>query len=260
MRSKKQAILLVLIFSFLWFNSCSDKASHDDEVTVWVQLDVTEIRESRYKIGDPPITGVFTDEINFTRYGFYTFSRSKSGHFQALPGMASSVKMPETLNLTIQSTHPCQDSQSLVIGGTATRFLNGRVHAASGWIKAMPAGGSRMILHLLPTEIMDVDVLRCDIQDCQNGFGFPHTTIGEDPNATEEDEYGYEIVYGYDLAEVDFNTLKEIAKGGEIPLTIPISIQDENVEDFEDPPGYPASITIIYRVNGWIGPVPGDDI
>jgi hypothetical protein len=260
MRSKKQAFLFILGFSFLWFNSCTDAASQDDEVTVWVQLDISEITESRYKIGDQPITGVFTDEIHFTRYGFYTFSRSRSVQFQAMPGMASSVKMPETLNLTIQSTHPCVDSQGLVIGGNASRFLNGRVHPASGWIKAMPAGGSRMVLHLLPTEILDVDVLECDTQDCQNGFGFSYTTIGEDPNATEEDEYGYEIVYGYDLTEVDFNTLKEIAKGGEIPLTIPITIQDINVKDFEDPPGYPASITVTYRVNGWIGPVPGDDI
>lgn len=256
MRSNVQAFLFLLVFSVVWFYSCTDAASQDDEVTVYIQLDISSLHEEKYNE-----TGNFVTDISLTRYGFYTFTRLNNGSFQAVPGMSSSVKMPETLNLAIQQTHPCQDGQSLVIG-TASRALNGRVHQASGWIKANSAGGNRMVLHLLPTEIVDYDTLECTNHDCNNGFSlYRLNTIGEDRDAYEEDEDGYQIVYGYDLTEIDFDTLREIAKGGELPLTIPISIHKTYRLDYPNPsPGDIAQELVTFRVNGFISQVPTGDI
>lgn len=260
MEKKTNAYLFIVLLPFFWFLSCSD-AESQDEVIVWVQLDVTHIYENQFKLGDPPVTGNFVTEVSFTRYGFYTITRHGDGEFMALPGMGSSVKMPETLNLGIQQSHPCQDGQSLVIGH-ASKALNGRVHPASGWIEAKASGKNRLRLHLLPTEITDVDHFECTTQYCNNGFGFSYGmgNIGWDREASEEeDEYGYVENFGYDLIELDFQLLKDIAEGGELTLAIPISIHEVYQHDYEDPPGYAAREMITYRVNGVISKVPSHD-
>jgi len=259
MEKTSNAYLFIILFPFFWVLSCSD-AESQDEVVVWVQLDITHIYENQLKLGYPPTTGNFVTEVSFTRYGFYTITRYGDGEFMALPGMGSPVKMPETLNLSIQQSHPCQDGQSLVIGH-ASKGLTGRVHPASGWIQANAAGKNRLTLHLLPTEITDVDHFECTTQYCNNGFGFGYGmgTIGWDRDATREDEYGYEEEFGYDLIELDFQLLKDIAEGGELTLAIPISIQDMYQYDYEDPPGYAAKELVTYRVNGVISRVPSEE-
>ncbi len=237
--------------------------SGQDEAIVWVNLDISNLHEEIIVAGDPPVKASITTDINFTIYGFYTLTRQGGGTgYLAMPGRGTSRRMPQVMGLSIRQSHPCQDDQALIIGRETRTLTSGRVRP--GWIRVEDAGGGRIRLQLTPSDIEDVETVECSRQGCYNLFGVPSHIrglgrIGEDPEASIEDEHGYVEDFGYDLIELDWNTLKEISKGGELPLTIPIEIEKSFSQDHTDTwqvGGDPVQEIITYRVRGWIGAQP----
>jgi hypothetical protein len=238
-------------------------ADAQEEVAVWVELEVTSLYENQFKAGDPPVTVRLTNEVSFTRSDVWTIARLKGARemYHIFPGRVRGQRMPDVNNLSVRQSHPCQDGQGLLIG-RETRQLSARVHPASGWIRVEGAGAGKVRLHLLPTTIDNVEHIDCPKQNCQNGpFGGDRPflgwgRIGENPSATTTDENGYETVYGFDIAVMEWSTLKGIAENSELPLAFPINVEDVQQKDYEDPPGYPARETVTYQVRGSISPAP----
>ncbi len=255
--------LKVFIPAFVFFFTCfiNKNGIAQDEAVVWVQLKVTNVHERHFLAGEPPAKVGYNTETSFTIYGFYTFNQLNVGttiHYMAYPGMGSSGRMPQVMDLSIIQSHPCQDGQSLVID-KKTAAIPAEIRP--GWIRAITAGNGRIKLQLEPSEI-DAEMLECSNPDCVNGFGFEYgeNIIGCDRAASVEDDDGYEEYFGYDLIELEYKLLKEIAAGsGEVLLTIPVSI--EKVYNYEeDTPTGPESGIITYRVDGWIGAPPSDEL
>lgn len=233
-------ILLILLISLDNFGN--------DELTLWIQLEINNLHEKQFKLEPGPQTVRRTTEISFIRYGFYTFKRTGSEPdyiFTISPGKTGA----QGDDLSIRQTHPCQDGQSLLIG-RETRGLSGRIHPASGGLMAESIGGNRMKLYLMPSRIVDVDTTVCGVNDCGNLFGLMHgeNIIGRDLEASEEGE----LDLGYVLTELDWNTLESIYEGGELTLAIPVEIEKTYTDEYEDPPGYSAIETVVYKVKGSI--------
>ena len=138
--------------------------------------------------------------------------------------------------------------------GRQTVHPGARVHPALGEIKLEAAPGGRVRILLMPSQI-EVDHLECPREYCNAGFFGGSLKIGENPATTVENRHGHQGVGGYELAVFDWASLKALTQGGELPLVLPLEAADELVEDYQDPPGYPARITRTYRVRGTIGPL-----
>lgn len=227
-----------------------------DRVEVWVEFDIFYLNEDSFMAGDPPQTVRTTLDISFRRSGVWTFARMKDrfgGGYRAFPGRLPKTEFPSVSNVAVTASHPCQDGQGFVIGRETVHPAS-KVHPALGGIELKEARGGRVGIHLTPSQI-DVDAVVCSRQDCNAGFASGWITIGENPETTVEDEHGYEEVGGYELGVFDWNSLKSVAKAGELELTLPLAADDVRQEDYEDPPGYPARLLETYRVKGWIGPI-----
>jgi len=227
-----------------------------DKVEVWVELNVSYMKEERFKAGDPPATVRSTFEISFRKAGVWTFVLMKEkfgGRYQAFPGILPKTEWPSVSNVAVSASHPCQDGEGSLIG-QETVHPPTEVNPALGEIKLIALPGGKMRINLMPSHI-DVEYVECPNPKCNAGFPEGWITIGENPATTVEDEHGSEIPGGYELGVFDWNSLKAVAKGGELELTLPLAADDVQREDYEDPPGYPASTVETYSVKGWIGPV-----
>ena len=230
-----------------------------DKVEVWVELDVSNLNEHRFTAGYPPRTVRSTTDISFRRAGVWTFARLKpkfGGGYRAFPGRLPKTEFPSVSNVAVTASHPCQDGEGQVIG-RETVHPTAKVHPALGGIQLFAAPGGRVRIHLMPSQI-DVDHVECSHENCNAGFASGWITLGENPETTVEDEDGYEEVGGYDLGEYDWDSLKALAKGGELELTLPLAAEGVQREDYEDPPGYAASNVETYHVKGWIRPLAQD--
>lgn len=227
-----------------------------DKVEVWVELDISNLNEHRFTAGYPPQTVRSTTDISFRRAGVWTLARLKpkfGGGYRAFPGRLPKTEFPSVSKVAVTASHPCQDGEGSVIG-RETVHPSAKVHSALGGIELKAVPGGRVRIHLMPSQI-DVDQVQCSRQDCNSGFAGGWITIGENPETTVEDEDGYEEIDGHDLGVFDWESLKAVAKGGELELTLPLSAEGVQREDYEDPPGYAASNVETYRVKGWIGPI-----
>jgi hypothetical protein len=256
----KSAIVLFGLFSaFILF---SHTTFSQDQVVVWMHLDMSATHENYWIAGNPSTTVNSVAEISFKRYGFYTITRIQVGNniqYMAVPGRNMSGRMPQVTDISVIMSHPCVDGEGSLIG-RETRNIPARIEPSSGTLVVSPAANNRLTIHLTPT-VIDAEMLECTNPNCQNGFGFEYgeNVVGEDRDSSIEDEYGSELVLGYDLLETDFKLLKEIAEGkGDIPLTIPVSIE-KVWRDEQDTPTGPESRIFTYRVNGWIGGTPRDE-
>ena len=230
-----------------------------DKVEVWVELNIFNLNEHSFVAGYPSQTVRSTTDISFRRAGAWTFARLKpkfGGGYRAFPGRLPKTEFPSVSNVAVTASHPCQDGEGQVIG-RETVHPSAKVHPALGGIQLFAAPGGRVRIHLMPSQI-DVDHVECSRQYCNAGFASGWITIGENPETAVEDEDGYEEVGGYDLGEYDWDSLKALAKGGELELTLPLAAEGVQREDYEDPPGYAASNVETYRVKGWIGPLAQD--
>ncbi|MFW5760570.1 MAG: hypothetical protein ACOCXH_06290 [Cyclobacteriaceae bacterium] len=127
-------------------------------------------------------------------------------------------------------------------------------------IKAMAAENGKVKIQFVPVEI-DAEMLDCTNPDCVNGFGFEYgeNIVGQNHNLQEEDEDGYMEVLGYDLITVDFKLLQELAANNkELPLTIPVSINQDYRNEESTPTG-PEGKICTFRVTGWIGQIKNDE-
>ena len=252
----------------------STTVTSQDQAEVWIQLNVTALHEEYFLAGDPATRVNYSTDIGFTHYGFYTFSRfsTPTGYqYMALPGRGTTGRTPQVMDISVIQTHPCMDGQSLLIG-RETRKIPARILPGTIGLVVKPVGSERIAIQLSPVEI-DADMLECSNPDCMNGFGFSYgdNVVGLDRSTYGEDDFDYEDyednddyedieeATGYDLIELDYNLLKKIAAGGgEIPLTIPISV-DKVYEKEEDTPTGPVSTVYTFRVEGWIGAVPAGE-
>jgi hypothetical protein len=160
---------------------------------------------------------------------------------------------PRTLvpTLKVIQTHPCQDGQSLIIG-RAEKEIPAELYKVRVALGVKPSGQDRVSIQFWPVEI-NLEASDCSHAHCVNGFGFNGIyDIGEDPASAVEDEDGYEEISGYELLAVDFQLLRKLGAGGEIPLTIPISINKAHKEVHDTPTG-PVELVYNFRVTGWIG-------
>ncbi len=258
MKTKLQTVFPAVLF-VLSFITFSTVATSQEQAEVWVYLDVTATHEEYFLAGDPPSRVNYSTEIAFTHYGFYMFNRFKVGNgyqYMAIPGRGGSGRTPQVTGISVIQSHPCMDGQSLVIG-KETRNIPADILAGTIGLTVKPADKERLSIQLSPVEL-DAEMLECSNPDCMNGFGFSYgdNVVGLDRASQTEDEYGYEEVSGYDMVSVDFSLLQEIAAGtGEIPLTIPISVE-KIYRNEEDTPTGPVEKIYTFRVNGWIGAPP----
>ena len=226
----------------------------EEQVVLKVDLYVSNHLENHFKAGDPPVSAWNSLEISFQESGVWTFARVKEqfgGGYYAFPGVLPDYQDPVTSNLHISAIHTCRDQQGFILG-RETRKLYGKILPGSGGFDLSCEGYGKVAINLMPTRI-DIDVVECDIEHCIEGFSRSSVTIGENPEKTIEDEHGYQIVRGFDIAVVDWETLKAVAEGGEFPLSIPFDIDQEQRHEYEDPPGYPAHSIETYKVSGGIG-------
>lgn len=270
MTKDKDSFLPVLVLTWIFLAGIGGSglgpraglmADVQEEVTVWVDFEVTSLYEHQFKAGDPPVTVRLTNEVNFSRSDLLTIARLKGPGQMYRASPSHAMRFPEVKNLSVRQSHPCQDDQGLLIGREA-RQLSARVHPASGWIRVEAAGGGKVRLHLLPTIIDNVEHIDCPKENCQNGpFGGDRPflgwgRIGENPSATTTDENGYETVYGFDIAVIDWSTLKGLAESSELPLAFPIGVDDVYQNDSQDHLGQPERESVTYQVRGTIGPAP----
>jgi len=224
MKAKPKTVIQAIFFCSLILICIS--ATSQDKAEVRIHLNVEAIFEEHFLAGDPPKRVNTTSDISFTHSELYTISRIKTGgnsQYMAVRNLDSSGPRDLVPNLKVIQTHPCQDGQSLLIG------------------------------QFWPVEI-DLEASDCSNSQCVNGFGFNGIyEIGADPESSMEDEDGYEEISGYELLEVDFQLLRNLGTGsGDIPLTIPISIDKAHNEIHETPTG-PVELVYNFRVTGWIG-------
>ena len=183
---KPALTVLFYISAFLLFNTTSFS---QEQVVIWVQLDVSATHESYRIAGDPGTRVNSTTEISFKRYGFYTINRMKdrnNNHYFVIPGRENSGRMPEVMNLSVVMTHPCVDGEGSLIG-KETRNIPAQIEPPSGTIAILPLDNDQIKLHLYPT-VIDAEMLECTKPNCQNGFNFEYgeNVIGEDRDPTVE--------------------------------------------------------------------------
>jgi hypothetical protein len=247
----KQAVLLIIPVIFF-----TVAATSQEQAEVWIHLDVESLHEHHFLGGDPPASVSLSTEISFTHSGYYTISAFKVGthyHYMAIPRQDPPGQKQRLTGLSMVQSHPCMDNQGFLIGNRI-RSLPAEVNQSSVAIEIKPAGKERVKIQLYPVEVY-AETEECPNPDCLNGFGFSHI-VGQDWESEEEDEYGYIETSGYDLAEVEYMLLKELGTG-EIPLTIPVSVEKIYKVD-EDTPTGPESNVYRFRVTGWIGAQPGE--
>ncbi len=249
MKNKPKTIIPAILFCSLIFICIS--ATPQDKAEVWVHMNVEALYEEHFLAGDPPKRVNTTSDIRFTHSGSYTINRIGS-HYMVVQNFDASGPRALVPGLKVIQSHPCQDGQSLLIG-RAEKEIPAELYKAKVSLGAKAAGAGRIGIQFWPVDI-DLEGSDCTNSQCLSGFGFTGIyDIGEDPGSAEEDEHGYEEVSGYELLEVDFQLLRDLgAGGGEIPLTIPISINKTHSEVHETSTG-PMEYVYNFRVTGWIG-------
>ncbi|MCA1757937.1 MAG: hypothetical protein LC649_10820 [Bacteroidales bacterium] len=249
MKNKQKTIIPAILFCSLIFISIS--ATSQDKADVWVHLNVEALYEEHFLAGDPPTRVNTSSDIRFTHSGLYTINRIGS-HYMVVQNFDASGPRALVPGLKVIQTHPCQDGQSLLIG-RAEKEIPAELYKIKVSLGAKAEGEDRVGIHFWPVEI-DLEGSDCKNSQCVNGFGFTGIyDIGEDPGSAEEDEDGYEDISGYELLTVDFKLLRDIGTGGgEIPLTIPISINKTHSEVHETSTG-PVEHVYNFSVTGWIG-------
>jgi hypothetical protein len=253
MKNKPVTVIPAILLCSLIFICLS--ATSQDKAEVWVHLNVEALYEEYFQAGDPATRVNTSSDISFSHSALYTINRIRLGsNYQYMVVQNFDASGPRALipSLKVIQSHPCQDGQSLLIG-RAEKEIPAELYKANVSLGAKPLGQDRVTIQFWPVEI-DLEGSDCSHSQCVNGFGFTATyDIGEDPGSAVEDEDGYEEISGYDLLEVDFQLLRDIGSGGgEIPLTIPISINKTHSEVDETSTG-PVELIYNFRVTGWIG-------
>ncbi len=255
----KSKIVIPAIIMFSLISICITVTSQE-KVRVWVHFDVETLYEEHFLAGDPPTRVNVSSDVRFTHSGSYTINRIDTGrgyHYVTIQDFDASGPRALVPNLKVIQSHPCQDGQSLLIG-KANKEIPAKLYKAMVSLGIKQSGQDRVRIQFWPVEI-DLESMDCSNSQCVNGFGFGGGyDIGEDPGSAVEDEHGYEEVSGYEMLEVDFQLLRDIgAGGGEIPLTIPISVNKTHNEVHETSTG-PVEHVYNFRVTGWIGTPPAD--
>jgi hypothetical protein len=254
----KPFIPLLLFIAPVFSGSCEGVK---DQAVVWVQFDVSAVHEEYFRAGDPEVTVNITTNIDFTHYGFYTVNRISSGsgfHYLAFPGMDGSPRVPQVMNLVVWQSHPCMDGEGFIIG-RESRTIPASVNTATVGLVVEPVGRDRISIQFSPV-LIEASMHDCSNPQCLNGFGFGYgdDVVGWDRSVLMEDEYGYEESLGYELVEMEYKLLTEIAAGsGEMALVMPVSI-NRTFEMEEDTPTGPVRRVYTFRIDGHIGPAPTD--
>ena len=256
----KLKVVIHAIITLFFLSSICITLTAQDKTEVWVHLDVESLYEQHFLAGDPPTRVNVSSNVSFTQSGSYTINRIKTGRdyiYMAVQDFGASGPRERVPNLRVIQSHPCMDGQSLLIG-RAEKEIPAQIYKARVTLDIKPSGQDKVRIRFFPVEL-DLEGLDCSNPQCLSGFGFTGVyDIGEDPESVVEDEHGYEEIYGYELMEIDFQLLQDIgAGGGEIPLTIPISVYKTYSEVHETPTG-PMEDVYNFRVTGWIGTPPAD--
>lgn len=226
-----------------------------DVVPVEVVLHVNHLVEFRHLVGDPPVVGRASTEVSFTKRGIYTLLRLRPGlgiDFMAIPGFLDDPRFPEISRLSVYQTHTCVNDETMPIG-RESRDLSGsaQVHPASGAIMlTSEEGPGNQVRVAVGSWDVETDFVDCPREDCFiYNFHFSGP-VCEDPDAWVETEEGHEEYRGFELATIDWNLIRALALGGEIPLAIPISASHT-----EEIAGDGETTTIVFTVTGAIAMV-----
>ena len=223
-----------------------------DIVPVEIQLNVTYQVEHRFPVGDPPVMGRASTDVSFHRSAVHTLIRFKPGlgmDFAAMPGFLVNPEFPEVEGIVVRQTHTCVDDQTMPIGReTADLSASAEVHPASGGIMLSRADGPelRVRIAISPFEV-ETDFVDCPRENCFiYNFHFDGS-VAEDKEQWVETEEGHLDYQGLELAVVNWELVKSIAEGGEVPLAIPVSVtRTEEIEADGE------VITVVFTVTGAI--------
>jgi hypothetical protein len=253
MKTKPKTVIQAILLCSMIFICLS--ASSQDKANLRIHLNVEALYEEHFLAGHPATRVNTSSDISFTHSALYTINRINMGRgFQYMVVQNFDAAGPRALvpSLKVIQSHPCMDGQSLLIG-RAEKEIPAELYKIKVSLEAKAAGGDRIRILFYPVEL-DLEGSDCSHSQCVNGFGFTATyDIGQDPGSAEEDDNGYEEISGYELLELEFQLLRDMSSGsGEIPLTIPLSINKTHSEVHETPTG-PVELVYNFRVTGWIG-------
>ncbi len=233
MRIPLLSVLSMMLLAGIGQSIAADDMSIEDFardiIPVEVQLHVNYLGEGWQLVGDPPVRARNSTRINFVRRGVYTLIRFREGvgiDFMAVPGTQSIQEWPQTTGLSVYQTHTCVDDQTMPIGRESRDLsASAEIHNASGGINLYSVEGQpdrvRFGLHSfkVSTDYVDCPNNRCFIHN----FSF-NGSIAEDRDQWVETEAGHKQYLGIEMAVVDWDLVKSLAEGGELPLVIPVSI------------------------------------
>lgn len=233
-----------------------------DIVAVEIQLNVNYQIQHRYLAGDPPTTARESTEISFRCSGVYTLIRLKPEyseplqHYLIIPGFLADPQFPQVSGIRVYQTHTCQNNEGFIIG-RASRDLSDSAEVEWSWLRLLCEGEcpSDRVRIKLGYWRAETDHVPCTTQPhCWDARTFHFRgTIGEAREAWVEMEEGPLEYMGLELGVVDWNLIKAMAEGGEVPLVVPLALT--HVQHSPEEPTVGEGSVEVYSVTGVIAPV-----